>query len=1033
MNVCNKAEFFNLFELLQHRIQNDGRNDAFTFLDDGEQVSGKLTFAQLGQQAQTIAAHLQAHATTGDRVLLVYGPSLDYIVGFFACVLAGMTAVPAVPPTNERMLRRLQLIADDSQPSIVLSSSSIALRARQLGDGAALSLNALTWLASDTLDASTPAWTAPTPDSADIAFLQYTSGSTGSPKGVKVSHGNIIANCQLIHSAFAIEPTETLVSWLPPHHDMGLIGMILYPVFAGGHCIQFPPAAFMMRPQRWLKAMSQYKARGTAAPNFAYELCVDKIDAERRKGLDLSSVKYMLNGAEPIRPGTIARFNAAFAECGLSPQALTPVYGLAESTLMVSHTRHHDQGLAQRTLQISKRALASDAVADAAGESDSVELVSVGPSASGATTVVIVDPATMMACAPGRVGEVWVHGPSVAHGYWNRPEETALAFDARIAGSETRYLRTGDLGFIAQGELYITGRSKEMLIFSGRNIYPQDIEATIEALDPAFRANGCAAFALEVDGVSQLGIVQEIESRKQADVDSLLKKVRLALADEHGIMQIAAVALVKAGHLPRTSSGKIQRVLCKDMLNANQFAILWEWRSVAADAAGGAPAAEHVEPRSATERQLAASWRELFGVDRIGIHANFFDLGGDSMLAVRLISRLRESFGVDLPASKLFDAPTVAQLAELMQSMVAVDQLPLLPAGRDGTLQLSFAQQRLWFLNQMEPDSAAYNLAATMRLSGALDADAVHASFRHLLQRHEALRTTFGNKDGAAVQCIAQDMDIALPLIDLSNQDAAGHDDHVRRLSETDAAKPFDLATGPLLRLALCKLADDQHVLLVTMHHIVSDGWSMSVMLREFVAGYEAHVQRRAALLPPLPVQYADYAQWQRQWLSAELLEKQLTYWKQQLGDDQPVLALPADRPRPAVQSYRGAKHQTTLPAALTARLHQLGRAQGTTLFMTLLAAFELLMARLSGQADVRVGVPIAGRNRVELEGLIGFFVNTQVLRAVIDGTQSFTELLREVREAALGARRNIRICRSISWSRRCNRNAAAAIPRCAR
>jgi amino acid adenylation domain-containing protein/non-ribosomal peptide synthase protein (TIGR01720 family) len=981
-------------DLLRKRAAQHPERSAIQFLLDGETVGEDMSYAELDRRARRLAATLQRHAAFGERALLLYPSGPDYVVAFFACLYAGIIAVPAYPPelAHPQHLKRLQAMLQDSTPRLILTdSAALPALQRLLPDCDAL------MLATDAMpaDCHEDQWQETEILPETTAFLQYTSGSTSTPKGVMVSHRNLIGNEIALAEGYAVtEGVDKWVSWLPLYHDMGLICALLQPIFSGVTLVLMSPRHFLERPLRWLKAIAEHKATISGGPDFSYRLCLERISETAAAKLDLSSWRLAFNGAEPVRETTFSQFASKFEPAGFGADALYPCYGLAEATVFVSGGVRGKGMVAHRF----------DPVALGRGEvalqEDGVSLVACGRVWTD-HLVSIVDPATSTFCAQGRIGEIWVQGPSVAEGYWQNAQASEATYAARLQGDDQAWLRTGDLGFWHEGQLYIAGRLKDVIILRGQNIYPQDIEQTIEAAVPEVRKGRVAAFPVEMDGQEGIGVAAELPRTvlKKLDAQAIFRAIHRAIAFDHQ-EPASVILLLPPGELPKTSSGKLQRSACRLGWLDGSLPVAAEFRRDRDWLLG----ADYVAPRDEMQTQLVSLWSEVLGVPQVGIHDNFFELGGHSLLAVRLISRLRQVFNMEVAVRTLFEAPTVAQLAERIKGMATVEELPLLPATRDGKLPLSFAQQRLWFLHQMEPDSAAYNLAATIRLSGALDVQALQSAFRHLLQRHEALRTSFHDDGGEPVQVIAPPTDIALPLIDLSAVEGARKNEEAQGLAEAEAAKPFDLTAGPLLRLALLKLADSEHVLLMTMHHIVSDGWSMSVLLREFATGYDAYVRGQDLDLPPLTIQYADYAQWQRQWLSGEVLERQLAYWKEQLGSEHPVLELPADRTRPAVQSHRGAKHQVRLPAELTQKLHQLGRQQGATLFMTLLAAFDVLLHRLSGQNDIRVGVPIAGRNRLELEGLIGFFVNTQVMRAVVDGRQSFAEVLRQVREAALGA-----------------------------
>jgi acyl carrier protein len=450
-------------------------------------------------------------------------------------------------------------------------------------------------------------------------------------------------------------------------------------------------------------------------------------------------------------------------------------------------------------------------------------------------------------------------------------------------------------------------------------------------------------------------------------------------------------AFVLMDALPLTTNGKVDRQALPALLPAR-------------------PELEgtFVAPNTPVEEMLAGIWAQILGIEQVGIHDNFFELGGHSLLATQVISQVRKAFQVELPPRRLFEAPTVASLAEHIETAMKTEpglkSLPIERVSRDGELPLSFAQQRLWFLHQLDPESTAYNGPTAVLLQGSLNVAALEQSLNEILRRHEALRTCFAVVEGRPVQMIVSALSVPLPVADLEDLPETKREAEVQRLGRSDVQQPFDLTQAPLLRLTLLRLGPEDHMLLLTMHHIISDAWSAGVFIREVAALYEAFSTGKHSPLPELPIQYADFAVWQQQWLQGEVLDTQLSYWKQQLGGAKTVLELPTDRPRTYVQTSTGTKHSFALSPSLSQSLKSLSQQEGVTLFMTLLAAFNTLLYRYTGQEDILVGSPIANRNRSETEGLIGFFVNTLVLRTDLSRDPSFRELMRRLREVTLGA-----------------------------
>jgi acyl-CoA synthetase (AMP-forming)/AMP-acid ligase II len=560
---CGNPEFSTLVELLRRRAEHQETRPAFSFLFDRDLQESRLTYGELDQRARVIAAALQKFQATGERALLVYSPGLEYVAAFFGCLYAGIIAVPIYPPTPEpvnRSLARFKTVVQDAKPALALTSSSILRMS-----GAMAQIFAESGLRHVTTDNLAPElgeqWKEPEITGESLAFLQYTSGSTSTPKGVMLTHNNLLHNSKLICACFKHTPESQGVIWLPPYHDMGLIGGILQPVYAGFPCALLSPLSFLQRPFTWLQAISRYKGTTSGGPDFAYDLCIRRITPEQRATLDLSSWNVAFNGAEPIRAETLERFTAAFSGCGFRPEAFYPCYGLAEGTLIVSGGEKTSPPVL-RTFE--EQELAQDGLSGlTAGPKKVRTLVGCGRSLPD-QRIVIADPVTLAACEEGKVGEIWVSGPSVARGYWNQPEATKQAFCGFLSSSgEGPFLRTGDLGFLCGGELFVTGRLKDLIIIAGRNLYPQDIEQTVESSHPALQPGCGAAFSVCTEGEEQLVVVQELKRHsRDIDLDAAIREIRRTVAEWHAV-RVSDVVLLKPGRIPKTSSGKIERHTCR--------------------------------------------------------------------------------------------------------------------------------------------------------------------------------------------------------------------------------------------------------------------------------------------------------------------------------------------------------------------------------------------------------------------------------------------------------------------------------------
>jgi acyl-CoA synthetase (AMP-forming)/AMP-acid ligase II len=581
-------DFSSLIDMLRHRALGQENNRAYTFLIDGETESAALTYAQLDRRARVIAATLaEQGASPGDRAILLYPPGLDFITAFFGAIYAGVIAVPCYPPHRlqiARSLPRLTAIWANAEPSVVLCTSEVAALSAWVAQTPALA--ALPWVATDTLgDDAAGTWKEPDVGPSTLAFLQYTSGSTAAPRGVMVTHGNLLHNLAVANHVEENDADSVSVSWLPVIHDMGLIEGVLEPAYAGYPAYLMSPATFLQRPIHWLRAITKYRATNSGGPNFAYDLCTRKINADQRATLDLSSWRVAYNGAEPIRSETLNAFFRTFRDCGFRWKSFYPVYGLAESTLVVTSGRRTYQPV---FLDADASALCCGRIEETSLDESSsrrVSLVSSGPPTLG-TRVLIVNPDTCRRCAPHEIGEIWLSSPSVTKGYWRREEETAETFGAMLADDGSGpYLRTGDLGVLIDGELFVAGRLKDLLIVRGFKHYPQDLELTVERQHPAIRPGCAAVFALEAHD-ERIAVAAELDLRRldvnrtefigEGAISELINTIRRAIAEIHGV-QLHTVALLKPGALPKTSSGKIRHRACAQALTGGQLAEVVRW------------------------------------------------------------------------------------------------------------------------------------------------------------------------------------------------------------------------------------------------------------------------------------------------------------------------------------------------------------------------------------------------------------------------------------------------------------------------
>ncbi len=671
-----------LVDLLRLRAAEYPTQRAYTFLLDGETEALHLTYAELDQQARAVAARLQQQNVAGQPVLLLYPPGLDFIAALFGCFYAGAVAVPAYPPQLNRNRARLSAIMTDAQATILLTDTT-TLPKLERWTGHIPLLETTDQCNTDTLlPKLADDWVEPKLPPDALAFLQYTSGSTGAPKGVMIGHDNLLHNLEVVRRAFQIDPNGLGVFWLPQYHDMGLIGSLLEPMYVGGPSLFMSPAAFIERPIRWLRTISTYKGTISGGPNFAYDLCVEKITPGQRQTLDLSSWQTAFCGAEPVRPETLERFAAAFASCGFWRGAFHPCYGLAEATLMVSGGIN-----SQTPLEIDKL-IDPDAT-------NPRKFISCGQALLD-QKIVIADPQSLTPCPPDEIGEIWVSGPSVAQGYWRQPEESKYAFQACLAGGEGPFLRTGDLGFLHDGELFITGRLKDLIIIRGQNYHPQDLELAAAAAHSALQPHSGAAFTVDTSGQEQLIVAFELKRRqRKADPDEVADAIRQAIAAACGL-HVDTVILLKPGGLPRTSSGKIQRYLCREKFLADALPVLGRNTLSETDKLTGTQnTTEKVSPaaiapdRAALEQALLAQIAQTLALplESIDLHRPVSVLGIDSLKAVTLQTLLETTYGLTLSLEDFMAMSelSIAQIAAQIETGQWSEQTPApaetVPAG----------------------------------------------------------------------------------------------------------------------------------------------------------------------------------------------------------------------------------------------------------------------------------------------------------------------------------------------------------------
>ena len=680
----NSHDSETLVELLRWRADNQPDKTAFVFLEDGERPGGSFTYKELDIRAKSIAAKLQSLNLKNERALLIYESGLEYLDSFFGCLYAGVISVPLHLPGKNKSLSRISAIAKDSDAKVILSTEEISSELKNEFSKDDI-LKELDWIETEKISEDFAAkWKDENLSSDTLAYLQYTSGSTGIPKGVMVNHENLLTNLNIIDKSHPHDEKSVMVTWLPIHHDMGLIYGILLPYYCGYPCYFMTPQAFVQKPYRWLNAISKYKGTHNAAPNFAFELCVNKITEEQKKTLDLSTWTAAMNAAEPVRAETIKKFTEYFETCGFRLEHFCPGYGLAEGTLILTTTFTKDEPVMRR---YDDSSMEKRNVAVVSKHDDNTSKIHVGHSNSiEDTRIAIVNPVTLIECKDGEVGEVWASGKSIAQGYWKREDATKETFKAHISDTnEGPFLRTGDLGFMVENELYITGRHKDLIIIRGQNHYPQDIEYTVEASHPALRLGCVAAFSMDENGEEHLGIVQEIQKNfeKEFDAEDAVKAIRKAVSQEHDL-QVFSITLIKPGTVPKTSSGKIQRRACSAGISDGSLEVIAEWKNgILTDHRTPVKTESQVTPEAGKQEIKKAKFiltknnlkewivtnlSEMMQIKResVDVTESFAVYGMDSLKAVQLSGDLETLLEKELPSTLVYDYPNINSLTDFL-------------------------------------------------------------------------------------------------------------------------------------------------------------------------------------------------------------------------------------------------------------------------------------------------------------------------------------------------------------------------------
>jgi amino acid adenylation domain-containing protein/non-ribosomal peptide synthase protein (TIGR01720 family) len=948
-----------IHQLFEEQVQRTPDAVAVVFVDDrseaSRRVNQQLTYHELNYRANQLAHYLQSLGVKADVLVgICVERSLEMVVGLLAILKAGGAYVPLDP---EYPQERLRFILEDAQVSVLLTQQKLVEKLPEC-QAQLVSLDT-NWQFISQLPQGNPITNV---QASNLAYVIYTSGSTGQPKGVQISHTAVSNFLSAMQQRPGITKQDTLLAITTISFDIAALEIFL-PMTVGASLV-IARRDVTLDGRELFDLLVKSKATIMQATPATWGLLLDS-------NFQSSDLK-ILCGGEAL-PGDLV--NKLLARSA----SLWNLYGPTETTIWSS------------VCQLKS----------------SESLISIGRPISN-TQIYILDQ-NLQPVPVGIPGELHIGGAGLARGYLNRPELTQEKFipnpfigsrgaerslsggflrselrrDQGSRGGERLY-KTGDLArYLPDGNIEYLGRIDNQVKIRGFRIELGEIEAALSQ-HPHVQAS-CVIAREYNPGDKRLVAYIVPQPQLILTISELRSVLKSKLPD-----YMVPSAIVFLESLPLTPNGKIDR------------------RALPAPEPSSQSRDKYVAPHTPIEEILALIWQQVLKVELVGRHDNFFELGGHSLLATQLISRVRSSLKVEVALRSLFAAPTIAELAPNIQRLQQQDlefaASPILPRAENAEIGLSFAQQRLWFLDQLEPNSASYNIPFGLRLVGTLNVAALEQSLSEIIHRHEALRTNFVAVDGQAAQIIQTQPNWSVTVVDLQHLPWREKEIATQQLVQQQALLPFDLAHDALIRATLVILSETEQWLLVCMHHVVSDGWSIGVFVQELQALYNAYSQGKPSPLLPLPIQYADFALWQRQWLQGKVLQSQLSYWQEQLAKAPTFLPLPTDRPRPAVQTFNGAYLEFALSGELTQQLTKLSQQQGCTLFMTLLAAYNTLLYRYTGQEDILVGTPIANRDRTEIEGLIGFFVNTLVMRTEISGDRSFNELLPRIREMALSA-----------------------------
>ena len=993
-----------LTELFISRKNEEQKGITFILSDTNEKY---ISYKELYYTSLKLLYHFQKSGyKRGDEVIFQIDDNERFIYSFWACILGGMIPVPITTGSNDEHKMKLFKICDIlNNPKIIATAEffeKLCVYAEKNNISDKIESLKRSAIFLEEVIQTEKDGEIYTSQSNNIAFIQFSSGSTGDPKGVIITHDNVLVDLNAVLQWDQIGPNDIGLNWMPLTHDMGLIGTHIKGILACMNQYNINTALFIRHPSLWIQKASEHKATILYSPNFGYKHFLKFYHADDKKNWDLSSIRLIYNGAEPISLDLCNEFLDSMSVYGLKRNAMHPVYGLAEGTIAVAFPKTGED-LSFHVLNRNHLKVGETIVETSKEDKDAVIFVDEGYPIYNCYARICDE--ENQDIGENKIGYVQISGGNVTSGYYNNKKATEQTITA------DGWLNTGDLGFIKEKRLTITGRAKDVIFASGQNYYSHDIERIGEGVEGIELGKIVAVGAFNENRKGDDLILFVIHKQKLENFIPIVNSLKRVINEKIGI-EVAHVIQVK--NIPKTTSGKVQRYKLRDSFMRGEFELVKH--EIERLLLENFEKREYIQPNSNTEKELAQIWSDVLNIKQVGIRDDFFALGGNSLHITQTISRIRDSFGIELEQGEIFESPDIEQLAKKLELYNKNQQgrfelIKRTSVGKN-RLPLSFAQQRLWFLDGLNSESPQYNLYTGLVLKGSLKKEVLIKSFNALIRRHQVLQVSFTEENGQPVQVLNNDAKMSMEYVNLLDTSANEKLLKASDIAKECVSKPFVLEKAPLLRGMLIEMEEEEHLLVLAIHHIIFDGWSFGILLKELNFYYEAFLNDKKDRLSleelPLPdIQYADYAQWQIEKLKEGSLKKQIEYWKQKLSGKLPVLDLPLDNQRPPVQTYKGAKFTCTISEELVNKLQLYAGKEKATLFMVLLAAFKLMLYRYSGQLDIVVGSPIANRNRKDIEGLIGFFTNNIVLRTTFSSDINFNEFLRLIKNVTLEAYEN--------------------------